>query len=470
MLALAGCIIFSFLPYTASSQYDEYRFNHLFSASACLEDWNFYKTKLEKEHPNLYLYTSQAEMRQFFDSVTAIITGPMNSINFFNLITLSHSKIKDGHTHIFPDPSTTKDNDLHASFFPIKVHWEEGRMYVVKMYSSDTQLVPGTEIQIINGVNAGLLYNLMMHRQIRDGYNKTYPAWILEQYFAEYYSYHLGNPDEFILHTRKSDNTSETNTIKALPKDSIAYYKKTKYGELRGDALFNTGITVEIDTSMHTAILTIKDFHDDILRTMYHQKFKDVISECFKQIQKHQVEHLILDLRNNQGGELKNGVTLLSNLLATPFKVLESYSKVDIKNYQIPMARLKPASGVALGVHIPFPENYTGKLYVLINGGSFSNSAIVCSALQRYNRCLFIGDETGGNPSVIAAGGKYINLPNTKTKVLVPNLQYELRSKSQYSVTGLLPDYPIKPTLDDILAGRDPVLLYAYQLIKEHQP
>ncbi len=470
VLAVAVCTILSLAPNKASGQYDEYRYSHLFSAEECLEDWNFYKNKLEHEHPNLYLYTSQPEIRQFFDSISAAMTVPMNSINFFNLLTLVPPKIKDGHTHIFPDPSTTEDNDLHATFFPIKVHWEDGRMYVVKVYSSNDELTPGTEIQIINGVNAAFIYNLMMQRQIRDGYNKTYPAWILEQYFAEYYSYHLGNPSAFTLQTHKRDNTFETFTIKALPKDSIAYYKKTKYGELRGDALFNTGITVAIDTSIHTAILTIKDFHNDILRTTYHQKFKEAIEDCFSQIQKNQIEHLILDLRNNQGGDIENGVTLLSNLLDIPFKVIESYSEVDMKTYQIPMARLKPVSGPAMGMHEPLPVHYTGKLYVLTNGGSFSNSAIVCSALQRYNRCTFIGEETGGNPGIFSGGGKYINLPNTKTKVLVPNLQYELRSKFQYSATGLQPDYSIAPTLDDLLAGRDPVLIYAYHLIKEYRP
>lgn len=468
-LTLAICILCSLIPFKANGQYDEYRYSHLFSAAACLEDWNMYRKKLEEQHPNLYLYTSQPEMKQFFDSISASITVPMNSINFFNLITTVLSKIKDGHTHIFPDPSTTEDNDLHAPFFPVKVHWEEGRMYVVKVYASDTQLAPGTEIQIINGVNASFLYNVMMRRQIRDGYNTTYPRWILEEYFAEYYSYHQGNPDSFVLQTRKADNTFETYTINALPKDSIAYYKKTKYGELLGDALFNTGITVAMDTSKHTALLTIKDFHNDILRTTYHQKFMDAIEDCFSQIQNNHIEHFILDLRNNQGGDIENGVTLLSYLLDAPFKVVESYSEVDIRTYQIPMARLKPVSGPVMGMHEPHPIHYTGKLYVLTNGGSFSNSAIVCSALQRYKRCVFIGEETGGNPGIFAAGGKYINLPNTNTKVLVPDLQYELRSKSQYSATGLQPDYPIIPTLDDILAGRDPVLLYAYLLIKENR-
>ena len=333
------CLLFCFLPSISNCQ-DDYRLGHMFSKEDCLEDWNFYRNKLEKEHPNLYQYTSQLEMNQFFDSIATSITIPMNSVSFYNLITLVLPKIKDGHTHIFPDSEPYSEND-NLPYFPFKVHWEDGRMFVTRNYTSASQPSSGTEIQLINGINATFLYNLLMRRQIRDGYNTTYPAWILENYFAEYYSYHIGNPFEFILSCRKPDNTYADYTVQALPKDSIAYYKQMKYGELQEDALFNTGITLTLDTSLHTGVLTIKDFHNDKLRSVYNQKFKEVIPDLFRQINEKQIEHLILDLRNNQGGDIENGAMLLSYLLNDLFKIVQSYSVVDLKTYQIPIARLK---------------------------------------------------------------------------------------------------------------------------------
>lgn len=452
------------LPSISNGQ-DEYRLGHMLSKEDCLADWNYYRNKLEKEHPNLYQYTPQLEMNQFFDSISASITAPMNSVSFYNLITLVLPKIKDGHTHLFPDPDPFSDKDQTPSYFPFKVHWEEGRMFVTRNYSSASQPSAGIEIQLINGVNATFLYNLMMRRQIRDGYNTTYPAWILENYFADYYSYHIGNPAEFVLSCRKSDNTYADFTVKALPKDSIAYYKQMKYGELRGDGLFNTGITLTVDTTLHSGLLTIKDFHNDILKSVYNQKFKDVIQDCFSQIKEKQIEHLILDLRNNQGGDIENGVMLLSYLLNEPFEVVQSYSVVDMKTYQIPIARLKRTSGPGEGMHEPKEDNYKGKLYVLVNGGSFSNTAIVSSVLQTNNRCVFIGEETGGNPGVFAGGGKYVYLPNTNTKILIPNLQYQIRPTVMATGTGLIPDYEVAPILEDILARRDVALYLANQLI-----
>ena len=43
-----------------------------------------------------------------------------------------------------------------------------------------------------------------------------------------------------------------------------------------------------------------------------------------------------------------------------------------------------------------------GELLVLINGGSFSSTAILCACLRRDQRALFIGEETGGNAHIIS--------------------------------------------------------------------
>ena len=202
--------------------FSEYRFTHTFPIEGCVADMNFYKAKLEKEHPNLYLYISQAEFNRIFDSLTASISFPQNSINFYNTITAILPVIKDGHTHIFPDPATTEDNDAHAVFFPFKVHWENDRMYVIKDYSN-SGIVPGSEIVVINDVTVQLLFNVMLRRQIRDGYNESYPRWILEKWFAEYYSYHFGNPRNFILYTINPEGQQEMHSVRGLSKDSIEY-------------------------------------------------------------------------------------------------------------------------------------------------------------------------------------------------------------------------------------------------------
>jgi len=457
------------IPVNSAGQETDYRYSHLFTPEECIADLSFYKTKLESEHPNLYLYARQDQINSLFDSIAWAMQYPQNSINFFNLLTLVPPLIQDGHTHIFPDPATTEYNNKNARFLPFEVHWENGRAYVVKDYSADNLLPLGTEIVVINGVVTSFLYEIMLRRQIRDGYNLTYPKWILEQWFPEYYSYHIGNPPSFTLYIRKPNKPDEEIVLPGLPKDSISYYRKTRYNEPSGDNIFGTGLTMRVDTALHNATLTIKDFHNDILRNTYHQRFAKVIPAYFEDIATMDVKHLILDLRDNQGGDIENGILLLSHLLDTTFEVVKSYEVVDPLTQHIPIARTKPGNSPGTGVQKPAAHSFRGDLYVLINGGTFSASAAICSILKAHQRCIFIGEETGGNTVIFSGGGSYIQLPNTKTKILIPTLRFNIHSKIYNTGSGITPDYPVVPTLSDLRSGNDPALQLAYKLIREQR-
>jgi C-terminal processing protease CtpA/Prc len=58
-----------------------------------------------------------------------------------------------------------------------------------------------------------------------------------------------------------------------------------------------------------------------------------------------------------------------------------------------------------VGVHAPSENHFDGRLYVLIDGGSFSASADFSATVDVYKRATFIGEETGGAAACGAAGG-----------------------------------------------------------------
>jgi C-terminal processing protease CtpA/Prc len=206
--------------------------------------------------------------------------------------------------------------------------------------------------------------------------------------------------------------------------------------------------------------LTIKDFHNDILKTVYKQNFKKAIASYFKQISEAETEHLIIDLRDNQGGDIENGVFLLSYLLDKPFSIVKAYFK--LKDNQ-----LHTCKGPSLGQHKPQANTFKGKVYVLINGGSFSNSGIVSSCLKANDRAIFIGQETGGNPNVVNGFTKDITLPNTKIQVQVPCKQLVMTDKTKNTGHGLMPTVPIQANLTTILEDKDTVLEYTIDLIRK---
>ena len=148
---------------------------------------------------------------------------------------------------------------------------------------------------------------------------------------------------------------------------------------------------------------------------------------------------LILDLRNNQGGEIEYGAFLLSHLIPEQFRVLDGYYQLDPVN---PLS-LRKTIGDCMGIYKPKVSVFKGSLYVLINGGSFSNSGIVAACLKRYHRAIFIGEESGGNNKVLAGDANEFRLPNSSIRIEIPTKQYMLDEGMDVKGRGTMPDYPV---------------------------
>jgi hypothetical protein len=103
---------------TGFCQASNYDPSYRYSVSDLQADFRFLRANLEKAHPNLYLYTPKAELNLFFDNLYKSITGPMTETEFYNLITLLNSKIKDGHTMFLPGQTALDYGNQNQKFFP----------------------------------------------------------------------------------------------------------------------------------------------------------------------------------------------------------------------------------------------------------------------------------------------------------------------------------------------------------------
>ncbi|MFN8323577.1 MAG: S41 family peptidase [Chitinophagales bacterium] len=437
----------------------------LYSVADLKYDIAFLKQKLEVHHPNLYLYTDKKIIDSVFDRLTNSITEPMTEWEFYKHITIVSSVIKDGHTIILPSSYTTAYHNTNSKFLPYKLRLIGNCLFTEMVLTGNSTIQEGAEITAINGQDAQTIIHQLTERQVRDGYNETYPAWIINNYFREYYSYIYGHPAEFTIQYRINNTNFET-TVAGLSKDSISYYRQLKYSDQVSVNQPNGGIVFQIFPNSDYAKLTIKDFHGSVLRKEYHQNFKTEIKKAFQQLTDKKIDHLILDLRNNQGGDVKYGVYLLSYLLQQNFCVVEQYYHVLHKTSTYQLVK---TNGEEAGVHKPKDRSFKGKLYVLINGGSFSNSGIVASALKQYGRATFIGNETGGSNKVLAGWTKDYSLPNTKIHIEAPTKQFMLNEKLPLTGHGTMPDYEINEVIEDVLNKQDKALDLVVKLLTDQK-
>jgi len=416
------------------------------------EDLTYLKNQLLDKHPNIFIYHTKAEFQDFFEDIKLPKTATAEEA--YSIIAATSAVIKDGHTLFYPDSKLITRNNEQGRFIPLTVFWDGNDLFVKDNYSANKEIKRGMKLLSINGMNTQDLIKSMLDNMMRDGNNLNYPIWVLNNYFFEYYSYFYGCPKEFDLIVEDANGKPKDLNIKGMLKSDLL---KALNSSNKQDS---KGIAIDFDVDNNLAVLTIKDWHNNILRKYYKQSFKKEINKIFEQITNSKVENLIIDLRDNQGGDLINSKRLLSYLLESPFELIKEYKKV--KN-----GKLSTAKGPQMGQHKPKSKTFKGKLFVLINGGSFSNSGIFCAALRKFDRAIFIGAETGGSEFVICSKSKMVKLPNTQIRIEIPTLQFLIKDYAKANLSGIKPDYEIQPTIQNLLEYKDVEKTFAIELIQK---
>lgn len=158
-------------------------------------------------------------------------------------------------------------------------------------------------------------------------------------------------------------------------------------------------------------------------------------------------DKLVLDLRGNPGGYLDAAWDMASYFLpGGTVVVTEDFGDKG-----------SPRIYRSKGYNVFGPRL---KMVVLVDGGSASASEILAGALSENGVAKLVGSKTFGKGSV----QQLISLtPETSLKVTIA--RWLTPTGHNLSHDGLTPDYPVEVTEADVLAGKDPALDRAVQLL-----
>lgn len=448
------------------------------------EDYNIFRKALETTYPSLYRFTDSLIMTKYLDDNFKLLDKPKSEIEFYKLIATTCAKVND--EHLIPTPSKdyylSLENTHH--YFPFSLKIIDRRFYVLKTAAYNSAIPIGSEILSINGKPVEEIFNILLPTIPSDGYIQTFNTRHLEDYSMteEENLFDLNYPIfivdttayrlEFIAPADRS--TKKIATVAGLDHES---YMKFFYGRNKLEAPLAFKYL-----NKDVAYLRISSFlkwH----RTRFKQDFTTLYDSVFTTLNINHTKNLILDLRNNEGGD-GTGEKLLTYLLTMPYKHFES-TEVKFVGYA-PVAdylengkdlffadslydrtstgMYKPQKAL-LAEQQPDKNHYKGKLYVLINGASGSMAAVVTSFLKGNGRAVFIGEESGGtmegNTSHQSAR---LILPNSKIRVVIPLIK-TINAVAFGKGRGVEPDYEITPKMGDILKGIDTELNFTLNLI-----
>ena len=257
----------------------------------------------------------------------------------------------------------------------------------------------------------------------------------------------------------------------------------------------NKKVETDIEPELlHNQVLVLK------IR-VFQQDTANEIKRIIDEYSSNRLKAVVLDLRNNPGGRLMEIDYLYSFLVDKPYKFVEDYevvsrtSKLHVDYFKGGGIIFKTLKIIAAPFYYsinylkvrkeedkylyatrfskerqPKPNHFDGKLYVLINGGSFSASSIISSKLKGTNRAYFVGEETGGAYNgTVAAQMPLVTLPNSKVNMRVGLALVAAFEKSDVEGRGVFPDKVIIPTVEDRIKKVDPELNWIIDDIKREK-
>jgi len=176
-------------------------------------------------------------------------------------------------------------------------------------------------------------------------------------------------------------------------------------------------------------------------------KTTDELRTALKDLLKNKPVGLILDLRNNPGGELTTAVEVGSEFLNKGVVLYEEYGDGTRKAYDV------KAGGLATDI----------PLVVLVNQYSASASEVVAGAIQDDGRGILVGVTTYGKGTV----QNWIPLSDNQGAVRVTIARWLTPKERSISEIGLTPDVKVDLTTEDIQAKIDPQLDKAVEILKQ---
>ena len=432
-------------------------------------DFNIFRKTVEEAHPGVYWYASKKDMDAYFDSVYASIDKPINDIDFYKLMMNVVAHLRCVHTSISLPQERERAAASNLKLLPFDVIVVNDKAYVSETF--DSSLRRGFEIQTINELPVDQIVQKMLEIIPGDGYNTTNKYQLLNRgMFRRAYALLMPSSDSYNI-----DGT-----------DSIGHFRSVKVRAIAPD--FNRPpVTTEDPISWQLkdsiAILNLRSFQ------LNSGEFTRRVDPFFTQLHDRRIKRLIIDMRNNGGGNNVNASVLYSYFAEKPFYHLRKTEVsrqplshrdhiTNIADYDSLQARRARDNSYELsqypGLRLREPvsaNHFDGKLIILINGATVSAASEFVALVHGNKRGTIIGEETGGC-YYGSTGGNYLNLvlPNSGLRARIPTVRIftavQEDLKQQPQGRGVLPQYPVSYSILDLLAGRDRIMEMALDILQ----
>jgi len=442
-------------------------------------DYDLLRGVLQERHPGLDRYRAPGTMQRLFAETEKQLGREMTMTGFMQTLAPLIDSIDCGHTEVQLPKAFQESIRRSAKLLPFKFHCSEGQVFILLSYAADTTLGVGMRVHSINGLRADSLAKSWSTQMTSDGFNETMKDRMLERLFRSEFAAFAQQGDSFRIagyypgETKLESFTVESCSFAELDKSFKSRYEK--HGPQK---------ILQLAFRDSAAVLTVRSFQRKVIRKSG-QRYRPFMRRAFREIRKKNCSTLIIDLRDNTGGEVPYGIHLYRHIARTPFRYIDSITvptrkpirfhehtdKNFLFNLNFLLIRKHKGKYVynwsdMTRTHHPMKQRFDGQVLVLTNGMSFSNSSNFAAIVQEHRRGLIVGEEPGGAMNG-CNGSAYITLtlPESKLQVRIPlaKISYPFQPYSAYG-RGALPDVPVEEKIEELVKGKDVVMERALKL------
>ena len=450
-------------------------------------------------HPGIYRYNAPGKLEGYFDDLLKLCSVPTGERTFYIRLAQLAEKIKCGHTYLNPLnlSDSVRLRVLPAAIIPVFFVVTPGNKIIVTHNLSDnTDFERGDEIISINIIPSRRIIDSLLSVSRSDGnhskgkklnnINETPDEASNHSLFDIFFPlfFPIKNDQFNLLIKSYKTGLVKTHTVSATSLNERMKRYEEAFGKVpvdekswdyrllnRQTAYMKFGTFAFWNSSFNT-----KKYIDSIFQNLLRQPI---------------VKNLVIDIRNNEGGD-NSGDYILSYItskkpgcddpdhrcyryLRVPDSLLGYLSTWDASFKKpkdpslffvndIGLYESKTTKGDCDFI-IPQANRFKGKVFLITDAKNSSAGYEMARNFKSSKLGLVIGETTGGSQQGINGGEFFfLTLPNSKFEIDLPLIYNYHPNKPD---RGIDPDYAVPTTQKDIATNKDPQLEFILKLISK---
>jgi len=442
---------------------------------------------LKQAQFDAFAHTPKGELDRAYKADLASFTRPMSLFEVQTRFQRCTARIRIAHARIaFPAEAYDRYRSAGGKAFPLHVRMQDGRAFIIENDSGLDAIALGDELVALDGAPARKWLDRAARNLSADTpylsnsileFDLPQLLW-LERGAAEAFAVRVRKPDGRVLdltvpaRTRDEQRAAQARRPKTYVDDAekrearvlpggVGYLRPGPFynPEPGGDMWDPTAFKAFIDTSF--------------------QRFLDA-----------KVGVLLIDLRENPGGDNSFSDPMVAWFADKPFRFfshfwvrvspqtvasnrarIESSKGADEVSRHLAELYAKAPPGGVVDLDLPwaYPRQgprFAGKVYLLVNRHSFSNTVNVAALVQDYGFGEVLGEETSDMATTYGAMEQF-KLPITGIEVGYPKAHI-VRVNGDPHSRGVVPDIAIRTPI--VPGERDLVLEKALEIIGGRRP